>query len=111
MSSSISSSYTHVHAPPDPRSQNGWTMIRTARDVHAAGGAASKDAPAKEDAVNGDIDVEDSVIVAEDPDGAEHAGAFTTTTKAKTDHGSIRPDVDQIVNGTSTVCFFLFLCF
>ncbi|KAJ7593902.1 rab-GTPase-TBC domain-containing protein [Mycena floridula] len=90
-SSTLAFSYTHLSAPNPssypPRTtdpQPGWTMVRKAP------GRTSKDSS---DAT-GDVDIEGDTMVVGDLD--ESAESLPSQVKPKTDHGTIRADVEEI---------------
>jgi hypothetical protein len=107
-SSTLAFSYTHVNAPSSssypPKShhkqppKNGWTIVRKSHQDRRSIDQR-EDEEEKDDGISGDVDVEGDMIVGElDPDIAEQP---RPSTKPRQEQGSIRDDVDQIVNGTS----------
>ncbi|KAH8107795.1 rab-GTPase-TBC domain-containing protein [Cristinia sonorae] len=105
-SSTLASSYTHLHAPspssypprpeqPQPVNKNGWTIVSKSTDrlrgadhdesAHTGDGAAGAEGDGS-DLILGDLDPE----VAEQPAPAP--------SKPRQDQGSLRDDVDEIVN-------------
>ncbi|KDQ57641.1 hypothetical protein JAAARDRAFT_35331 [Jaapia argillacea MUCL 33604] len=98
-SSTLSFSYTHV-TPPSPSSyppRNGWTIVRKKGD-----GRRSRDdnSSAKDEEINGDIDVESDMVVGEgdlEPEVIEEDPTISLV-KSRRDRGSIKDDVDEIVN-------------
>lgn len=103
-SSTLDSPYTYLSTPnpssypPRPqqdtqRPQNGWTIVRKSHRESIDTRGKQKSA---ED--NTDPDVEGDMIIGDlELDGAEP----TSNTKPRQDHGSIREDVDEVINGTS----------
>ncbi|KAF7965208.1 hypothetical protein HWV62_28866 [Athelia sp. TMB] len=101
-SSTLASSYTHVIAPSpssypprdeqpqDPPQKSGWTIVRKSTDAHK--NVEEKDNGKIDGAVD-DPEVDDMVVGSFEPEVVVEAPV-----KPKIEQGSIREDVDDIVN-------------
>ena len=103
--STLASSYTHLHAPSPssypPRTEqaagkNGWTIVRKSTD-RPGGGEHDDSTHAGEGVVGVELDGSDLIVGDMDPEVAEQPAA--PPSKPRQDQGSIRDDVDEIVNG------------
>jgi hypothetical protein len=106
--SSLAASFTHVHAPspgsyppkpelaPTPAPANGWTIVRTSREIRRS---VEANPTVADHAANGDVDVEGSVIVGEEAEVIE----LPPSTKLKPSRSAVRENVDDIVNGKCQV--------
>lgn len=103
-SSNLAFSYTHLNAPnpssypprpePDQSQKSGWTIVRKSADVRDSADGKEE---VKEEEVAGDVDEEVEIIVGElEP---ELTAEPTPSVKPKLEQGTIRDDVDDIVNG------------
>lgn len=107
-SSTLASSYTHIHAPnPGSYNQksevqppkNGWTMVnRQSAERRNSEAHHDRESIREESA---DVEVESDMVVGEmDPDVPDHSvTAPVTSGKVKADKSSIRRDIDNIMNG------------
>ena len=93
-SSTLSSSYTHLHAPSSyntqvpPPTRNGWTMVRKSRSDSI------------DQRKEGDVDVEGDMIIGDmDQEGMEQA----EDTKSKQSQGNLRDDFNKIIHGKLSV--------
>lgn len=104
-SSTLASSYTHLHAP-SPSSyppkveqahpaKNGWTIVRKSADRRG-----SIDPHNDERTASGhvDTDVDGDLILGE----MEPEPVAESSMKSRSSQGSVRKDVDDVVNGTPT---------
>ena len=107
-SSTLASSYTHLHAPSPssypPRGEqaqtstkNGWTIVRKSPD-RLATGDHDETTHTGEEVASVELDGSDLILGDLDPEVAEQPAA--PPSKPRQDQGSIRDDVDDIVNGT-----------
>lgn len=102
-SSTLASSYTHLNAPspssypPKPEvhpPKSGWINVKRKGDHHR-GEHSSKASES-----HGDVEVEGDMILGElEPEVAEHQQSTASSTKPRHDHGSLRDDIDDIING------------
>jgi len=110
-SSTLASSYTHLHAPSPssypPRTEqaqaakNAWTIVRTSADDQLGGADHYGPANTGEGVADVEMDGSDLILGDMDPEVAEQPAA--PPSKPRQDQGSIRDDVDEIVNGTPSV--------
>jgi hypothetical protein len=102
-SSTLESSFTYLSSPnpssyppkrqDTPPTKNGWTIVRK-----STRGSVDERSNKKKDDDTADIDVEGDMVLGDlELDGTEQ----TAHSKPKQDHGFIRNDVDEIINGTS----------
>jgi hypothetical protein len=103
-SSTLDSSFTHLNPPnstsypPKPQNtqpaKNGWTIVRKSHRESIDERRGKK----LEEDDNADLDVEGDMVLGDlEPDGAEPV----VNVKPRQDHGSVRDDVDEIINGNS----------
>ncbi|TCD67858.1 GTPase-activating protein [Steccherinum ochraceum] len=105
-SSTLASSYTHLHAPSPssypPRAEqaqatvkNGWTIVRKSTD-QLGGTELDETTHTGEGVADVEADGSDLILGDMDPDVAVQPAA--PSFKPRQDQGSIRDDVDEIVN-------------
>lgn len=113
-SSTLAFSYTHLNAPspssypPRPEvvqsQKTGWTIVRKSSEIRSS--TEEKEGVKEDQAVEGELEEEVEMIVGElEP---EEIAEPTPSIKPKLESGTIREDVDEIVNGVSetpSCCF------
>ena len=116
-SSILAFSYTHLNAPnpssyppkpeltaPPQAPKNGWTIVRT-------NGSESKTNNStrtgfEQDGISRDVDVEGDMILGDlepEIDVDESTASLSSHSKTKNNEGAIRQDIDDIVNGISSI--------
>jgi len=129
-SSTLAFSYTHLNAP-DPSSypprtevrdsaqapKNGWTIVRKSHDRRRSQSIEGLEQPKQDsDHGQGDVDVEGDMILGDldseaPPDETLPTSALPPHLKPKKDLGSIKNDVDEIVNGTISASYISYTLF
>ena len=116
-SSNLAFSYTHVNAPnpssypPKPEllapqaPKNGWTIVRTSHNQKESKINLRADTGFEQDGDSRDVDVEGDMILGDlesetsATDMDTSIVSFTSHSKPKDNAGTIRRDIDDIVNG------------